>query len=106
MATWATIDQVAEWLGVPENDRMLDALAAAQSWAEHIRPDLLALVDPETVEPNITHAVVLYAALLYRERTSPAGFSGYDVDGGGDFANQSAMTNIYRLLGSRKPVAR
>ena len=100
-----------------DDEKNVDAATVADAHAScATRDELYAIahalmppgraVDPETVEPNITHAVVLYAALLYRERTSPAGFSGYDVDGGGDFANQSAMTNIYRLLGSRKPVAR
>lgn len=121
MATWATIEQLADWLGLPsEGDtRMSDALAVSQAACEHIRPDLVTAaaysgsitydgVDPfaDTVGADVSHAVVLYAALLYRERTSPAGFSAYqDFDTAAqDFG--SAIYNIRQLLGSRKPVVR
>jgi hypothetical protein len=85
---------------------MVDALATAQAACEHVRPDLLALVPPATVGADVTHAVILYAALLYRERTSPQGFSVYESfdTAAQDFG--SAIYNIRQLLGSRKPVAR
>ena len=106
MATWATIEQVSDWLGAPIDQRMTDALAAAQAACEHVRPDLLALVDPETVGADTTHAVVLYASLLWRERTSPQGFAAYESfdNAAQDFG--SSIYNIRQLLGSRKPVAR
>jgi len=98
---------------------MGDPLALSQGWCQRQRPDIITAAvytaeityDGEdtladTVGPEITHAVVLFAAILYRERTSPAGFSTYDAIDTQAFTDQSAMLNIYRLLGTRKPVAR
>lgn len=103
MATWATIEQVSDWIGVPSDTRMEDALAAAQAACEHIRPDLVTVTP---VGSDVSHAVVLYAALLYRERTAPQGFAAYESfdTAAQDFG--SAVYNIRQLLGSRKPVAR
>ena len=119
MATWATIEQVAEWLGVPQDDRMQQALAAAQSAAQHVRPDLVGLepypavvtyngVDPsvDTVGPDVTLAVIKWAALMYRSRTSPQGFSTYEQFDTQSADYGSAIYEIRQLLGSRKPVAR
>jgi hypothetical protein len=102
---WATIGQVSDWLGIPSDQRMIDALDVSNAWCQGQRPDL----DPNTEIPSlpqVQHAVVLFAALLYRERTSPAGFSTYDAIDTQAFTDQSAMLNVYRLLGTRKPVAR
>jgi hypothetical protein len=77
----------------------------SNAWCQRQRPDL----DPNTAipsAPDVQHAVVLYASLLYRERTSPAGFSAYDGVDSQAFTDQNALMNIYRLLGTRKPVAR
>lgn len=100
---WATIDQVEEWLGLSSDERMVDCLAISESWCQRQRPDLDADTTPKA---DVQHAVVLYAALLYRERATPQGLAAYDGLEGGSFADNSAMLNIYRLLGSRKPVAR
>jgi hypothetical protein len=119
VAVWATIADVESWLGIPQDQRMNDALAVSQAWCERQRPDLITDaaytseitydgvdVRADTVGADVTHAVVLYAALLYRERTSPQGFSAYDGIDSQAFQDQSAMMNIYRLLGTRRPVAR
>jgi len=105
MVLWATVGDVSAWLGIPTNERMEDALNVSNAWCQRQRPDL----DPETAipsAPEVSHAVVLYASLLYRERTSPAGFSTYDQVDSQAFQDQSAMNNVYRLLGTRRPVAR
>ena len=99
---WATIEQVEDHLGVPSDARMDEALAVSESYCQRQRPDLSKTADPG---PAVTMAVVLYAGLLYRQRSSPAA-SYYDEMGGTDMETATAMTNIYRLLGNRKPVAR
>ena len=102
MAAWATTADVAAWVGVAADSRMTDATNAALAWANRTRPDL----DPEVDPPfDVHHAVVLYAGLLYKERVSPAGFDTY-AEVAADYDVGNAMTNIYRLIGSRKPVAR
>ena len=102
MAVWATTADVADWVGVGVDSRMTAATDAALAWANRTRPDL----DPDTDPPfDVHHAVVLYAGLLYKERVSPAGFDTY-AETAVDYDVGNAMTNIYRLIGSRKPVAR
>jgi hypothetical protein len=103
MAAWATVTQVSEWLGTPVDQRMTDATAAADVWAQRVAPWWKSAT---TVPTDVSHAVVLYAALLYRERTSPQGYATYTEMGAGELEGSAAMTNIYRLLGTRKPVAR
>ena len=98
---WATISDVENWLGLPADTRMTEALDVALAWANRTRPDLEPTA---TVPADITHAVVLYASLTYRERTSPQGFSTYEALDTAAFSDNSAMLNIYRLIGSRKPV--
>lgn len=101
---WATVTDVEEWLGVPSDQRMTDATAVANTWCKRMRPDLDAAAAPPA---DVKQAVILYAALLYRERTAPQGFSTYaELGGPAEMDASTAMINIYRLLGSRKPVAR
>jgi hypothetical protein len=101
---WATVTDVADWVGVAADNRMTQATAAANTWCQRTRPDLPTDTPPPT---DVKQAVILYAALLYRERTSPQGFATYLEQGGPEGMDASAaMVNVYRLLGSRKPVAR
>lgn len=100
---WATIDQLVEHLGLPEDLRMAECLSASLAWCNRTRPDLDPIVVPAA---DIQRAVIIYAALLYRERSTPSGFSTYDGLDTSAFTDQSAMMNVYRLLGTRKPVAR
>lgn len=99
---WATTADVSAWLGVPVDARMTQATAVANTWGKRTRPDL----DPTMPPPDdVAHAVVLYASLLWRERTSPQGFATYAEQGGPEGMDAaSAMVNVYRLIGSRKPV--
>lgn len=99
---WATIEQVEDHLGVPSDARMEEALLVSIDYCQRQRPDLDRTTTPTAA---VVMAVVLYAGLLYRQRSSPAA-SYYDEMGGSDMETATAMTNIYRLLGNRKPVAR
>lgn len=71
-----TVAQVADHLGVPADDRMQAALAAACMWTAKRRCNT-ATVDL-WLEPDVNLGTILYAALLYQARSTPAGFAGYD----------------------------
>jgi len=121
MALWATLDQVLVHLGMttdtPDN-RVQWSLDVADAWAKGKRPDLVTAalyteqityegVDTlaDTVGPNVSHGVVIYAGLLFRERSTPQGIAGYE-DMGGGYTDQTAYYRALDLIGSRKPVAR
>ena len=99
---WVTIEDLEEFLGVGSDDNMQGALAASLDYCQRQRPDL----DPTTsASASVAHAVLIYAGLLYRERSSPQGFATYEeLPGMGDVG--AAMSNVFRLLGSRRPVAK
>ena len=98
---WATITDVATHLGKTADDRMQDCLDASLGFCHRARHDL---APDAPVKADIRHAVVLYAALLYRERTTPQGFATYeDLDTSASDLG-GAMANIYRLLGTRRPM--
>lgn len=100
--TWATTAQVEEHLRLPEGDeRAAEMLAISLAWCQRQRPDL----DPATaVSADVSHAVVLFAGLLYRDRSNGSTAVYDELDSGG--FDQASMLNVYRLLGTRKPVAR
>jgi hypothetical protein len=99
---WAEPDDLATHLGVTSDARVESALEESLDWCQKQRPDL----DPYTWQgPSIRRAVVTYGGLLYRERSSPQGFAAYDQQGGQTDV-YDAMANVYRLLRSRRPVAR
>lgn len=99
---WASITQLETHLGVSADDSMRTALAVANGWCARQRPDL----DPAgRVPAEVSQAVVIYAGLLYREGMSPQGFATYQ-ELGGTVDAADAMMNVYRLLGTRRPVAR
>lgn len=99
---WATADDLADHLGIPQDARMGSVLSASLAWCQRQRPDLDAFSDQG---PAVREAVCLYAGLLYRQRSTPQGFATYsELDGTID--THSAMINVYNLLGTRRPVAR
>ena len=102
MAAWAVIADVEAHTGATADAAMTTALAVSLAWCNRQRPDLDAAVAQSAA---IKQAVVIYAGLLWREKASPQGFSTY-AEMGGDIATGDAMMNVYRLLGTRKPVAR
>lgn len=93
-----TPEDVGNWLGIPVNDRVTQSTKAAERWAINRR----SLSDPAQLfyDPDVHLGTVLYAALLYQARATPAGFTGYD-----DAAAQYPQTSeaLYRardLVGS------
>jgi len=103
MADWVTVSDVATELGALETDERLVAVtAASDAWCKRQRPDLDADTDPGA---SVKLAAVLYAAHLFRRRTAPAGFAVYSDLGAPEPASE-AMTEVFRLLGNRRPVAR
>lgn len=100
---WATGTELATFLGRTLDADMSLSLAASLAWANRQRPDL----DPTGDAPaDVNRAVLIYAALLYREKGHPAGFATYeDMDTDGTDPG-AAMANVYRLIGSRRPKAR
>lgn len=99
---WASVTDVAAHLGATVDAAMSTDLEAAEEWCQRQRPDLDPYRDPG---PAVRKAVVIYAALLWRQKASPQGFATYS-EYGGDVSTADAMTNVYRLLGTRRPKAR
>jgi hypothetical protein len=95
---WASITDLETHLGFQSDARMADALNTSLAWCNRQRPDLPAA---GPVGADVTTAVLIYAGLLYRSRSSPQGFDGYSELG--DYDTADAMSNVYRLLGHRKP---
>lgn len=100
--SWATVDEVAAHVGATADDAMSTSLDAAQAWCQRQRPDLNPYADPG---PDVHYAVLIYAGLLWRQKASPQGYATYS-EYGGDVSTADAMTNVYRLLGARRPKAR
>lgn len=102
MAAWAVIADVEAHTGATADTAMINALAVSLAWCNRQRPDL----DPNVAQDAaIKQAVVIYAGLLWREKATPQGFATYQEQGD-SVEDTSAMINVFRLLGTRKPVAR
>lgn len=107
--TWLQSADVAEYMGLPAPDDLLDRMtAAAESQVQLWRSDLdwTAATSPETVPegPHIYEGAVMYAALLYQSRNSPDGYPGFD-DGGGfiGLGDSTGLARVYRLVRARMP---
>lgn len=100
---WCTADEVARHLGTVSStdDRLAEVVAASDAWCKRQRPDLIDVAEPPA---DVKLAAILYAAYLFRLRTSPQGLPSDGQFGTYDVAD--TMSGIYRLLGNRKPVAR
>jgi hypothetical protein len=100
---WGSIYDLEAFIGATDDGRLSDDLAASIAWCQRMRPDLVTTAVPDA---GVLKAVLTYAGLLFRERSTPAGFATYeDLDTGAPDP-AGAMTNVYRLLGSRRPAAR
>jgi hypothetical protein len=102
VTVWVTVEDVAALLGITDTAdvRLVDVTAASDDYCKRQRPDIAAGVEPGEA---VRLAAGLYAAHLFRRRTAPSGFPAYDELG--QFEGSESMTEVYRLLGNRKPVA-
>ncbi len=108
MAEWITPDAVAELLGDgvdPAEPRLVQATAAARAAVERRRSELaLHTLDDETAPQDVRVGALMWAALIYQQRSAPVGFDGYDAESA--FADAgSKRAEIMRLLGWRRPVS-
>jgi len=108
--TWATTDQVIEFLGADtvevDDPWLVQATAAANQWCFDQRV-AAGYSDGESVAPHAgcVSAVVEYAAMEFRRRGAIDGFAG-DADLGGFTPSQGlTVSAVKRLLGVPKPMA-
>lgn len=99
---WITEADVVPHLGLAapaaSDANLIEATAAALAYCQRQRPDLDPATDPGAA---VILACKKYAAYLYRQRSYPSGLPGADEFGTPDAGD--AMTEVYRLLGNRKP---
>lgn len=93
-----TPEDVATWLGVAVNDRVTQATDAAVHWAINRRS--LTPVNDLFFDSDVHLGTVLYAALLYQARATPAGFTGYDDSGAVYPQTSEALYRARDLVGS------
>lgn len=96
--------KVADHLGLAApDDRITAATEASQAWVE----DRRSMTDPVDLwaDPAVEQGGVIYAALLVQTRAQPQGMPGFDDLGafGGDIG--TAMSNVFRLVGSDPVIA-
>ena len=99
---WITEADVVPHLGLAapaaSDANLIEATAAALAYCQRQRPDLDTALDPG---PAVVLACTMYAAHLYRRKSYPGGLPGADEFGNPDTGD--VMSEIYRLLGNRKP---
>jgi hypothetical protein len=108
MPDWITPDAVAENLGGgvdPLEPRLVQATAAARAAVEERRPELMLHTLTDVTAPaNVRMGAIMWAALIYQQRSSPAGFDGFDAEAA--FADAgSKRAEIRALIGGNRPVS-
>jgi hypothetical protein len=95
--------KVAAELGVTLDQRVIDCANASEAWVEARRCN----TDPTTLWANaaVEQGAVLYAALLYKQRSQPQGFAGMDALGTFGDDTGATMSQVYRLVGADVVVA-
>ena len=96
--------KVAAELGVSASDpRLIDCTAAAQAWVETRR----CLTPPAELwaDEAVQRGAVLYASLLFKQKTQPQGFPGMDALGTFSEETGAIMSQVYRLVGASVVVA-
>lgn len=105
MAVWLTSADVADHLEIEADaadSRLNLSTAAVKAAVERRREDLT--YDSElTVPGDVRLGAIMWAALLYQQRSAPSGFAGYDAETALMDAG-SKRAEILRLLGWRRPV--
>lgn len=92
-----TVDDVADWLGIPIDLRLEDSTTAAVTWVEKRR----SLTPPAELweEPDVYLGALKYAALQYTSRAQPQGMPGFDDLGTFNSDLGMSMYDIKELVG-------
>lgn len=107
--TWLDSVDVATWLKLDISDsgkmaRVELATAAAASWVEKQRPDLVDRTVPGATEfkpsSRVVMAAILAAARLYARADSPNGVVAFDELGAGSILSKDP--DVARMLGRAK----
>lgn len=104
MPEWITPDDVADYLGNvdPADERLVLSTAAARAAVEGRRSEL-AFADAATTPANVRLGAIMWAGLIFQQKSAPSGFDGYDAETA--LADAGAKRGeIFRLLGWRRPV--
>ena len=106
MAVWPiTTDDVQRYLGpMADADRIADATASAVAYVEARRSDL-ALAAGLDAPDDVWLGSVIYASILYSQRSSPSGMAAFGDAAGIDAAGDPAYPRAMRLIGWRRPIA-
>lgn len=102
MAEWITPADVAEPLGADVTDEwLIFSTAAVKAAVEERRYDL-AFADAATTPDHVRAGAIMWAGLMFQQRSAPSGFDGYDAESALVDAG-SKRAEIMRLLGWRRP---
>lgn len=114
MPGWLTPARVAEYLGdatLTDDPNLSTVCVGLEAYLEGFRVDVFGGLPPPdapAVPADLELGAVMWAAHSYQVRSAPSGFAGYG-DGAGDtmfdLSLASNRTDIYRLVGLKKPVA-
>jgi hypothetical protein len=107
LATWPITDsEVAAYIGpMTDPERLTDATAASIAYVESRRSDLaIAYFEAGIAPDDVALGAIIYASLLYNQRSSPTGFAQFG-DGAIDVSGEPAYPRAMRLIGWRRPIA-
>lgn len=97
---WTTVEEVAVYLGVRTDAPSLPELVeVSTAYCSRLRRDLTE----ETLPADARLACTMYAAHLYRIKSNPAGSAVFDDLGADAGSQDSLLSEVWRLLGARKP---
>jgi hypothetical protein len=105
---WLSAADVAASLGTGEVTAEVErATDASMSQVERWRPELFPTATfptrPDQIPPDVYLGALRYATLLHDSGNTPEGFAGFDQAGGILIPDSSKMTEVYRLVGARRP---
>jgi hypothetical protein len=105
MSDWITPADVSDHLdgsASADDPRLVLSTAAARAAVERMRADL-TFTDDTTVPADVRLGAIMWAAIIWQQRSAPSGFDGYDAETA--LADAGAKRGeMLRLLGWRRPV--
>jgi hypothetical protein len=107
MASWPITDsEVSAYIGpMTDPERVTDSTLAAIAYVEARRSDLTDAYFAQLIAPDdVALGALIYASLLYNQRTSPSGYAAFG-DGAIDVTGEPAYPRAMRLIGWRRPIA-